>query len=106
MAQTVNYQRRSTDKSAMYRFVKGVLGGVLAILAAFGWTIAIVFMLVSKGVLSGVGLIKGAPLWSIVTLIFTVGFFLGFRAAYGPPKPKPVSKYANSPGSNYPQRHP
>jgi hypothetical protein len=66
----------------MNSYVKAVLGGFLAILAAFGWAVAIAFMLILKGVVSVVGIYKGAALWVLLVMIFSVGFYLSFRAAY------------------------
>ena len=71
----------------MKRYVKAVLGGVLAILAAFGWVVAIITALTfASGVGTwGVDIPKGRGLVVAlipVFLIFSVGFYLAFRAAY------------------------
>lgn len=73
----------------MKRYVKAVLGGVLALMAAFGWTVT---LFVAISVIRG----PHAELWGfdptqahspvpyvIVLLIFATGFHLAFRAAYG-----------------------
>ena len=69
----------------MNRYVKAVLGGFLAILAAVGWVSAIGVILAWRGVDFAVALFT--PKWLaplvIVVLIFSAGFFLSFRAAYG-----------------------
>ena len=67
----------------MKRYVKGFLGGILAIMAAFGWTIAIAFfwpVLHFGDMIVGIRISKwtGIPLF----LIFAAGFLLAFRAAY------------------------
>ena len=68
----------------MKRYVKAVLGGFLALLAAFGWVSAIATILAMNGISFGVALFT--PKWVaplvIVVLIFSAGFFLAFRAAY------------------------
>jgi hypothetical protein len=69
----------------MKRYVKAILGGLLAVLAAFGWAVASLFLLVWKGVISGVYMSSthGQLIWIIVvTLIFAVGFYFAFRVAY------------------------
>ncbi len=77
-AKTVTWRERCKIR----RYWKGILGGFLAVLAAFGWVIAIMFVLMLKGVVSVVGLARGVPLWVLLTLIFAVGFYLAFRASY------------------------
>jgi len=68
----------------MKRYVKAVLGGFLAVLAAFGWVAAIVVILIWRGVDFAVALFT--PKWLaplvVVVLIFSAGFFLAFRATY------------------------
>jgi hypothetical protein len=65
------------------RYVKGVLGGLLAILAAFGWAGAAFMLLAVKGnKIWGIEIPVGPLPWVLVTLIFAAGFFLAFRAAY------------------------
>jgi hypothetical protein len=70
----------------MKRYVKGVLGGLLAILAAFGWTVTLAFAIAWKyqreGQAWGIGAINGPPLWIALFLIFAVGFYFGFRSVY------------------------
>jgi hypothetical protein len=69
----------------MNRYVKAVLGGFLAILAAFGWAVAIFTILAFKGgdTIVGIDVRKGSStLLIILSLIFSVGFYLAFRAAY------------------------
>jgi len=71
----------------MQRYVKSVLGGFLAILAAFGWIVAIIVALtfVSGAGIWGLEVPKGRGLIVAllpVFLIFSVGFYLAFRAAY------------------------
>jgi hypothetical protein len=65
------------------RYTRAVLGGFLAILAAFGWMVAIVFLvsLKSPNIMVGVRLERG--LWLFLFLTFSAGFYLSFRAAYG-----------------------
>jgi hypothetical protein len=68
----------------MKRYVKAILGGFLAILAAFGWVSAIIAILLWRG--ADFGVVLYAPKWLaplvLLTLIFSVGFFVAFRAAY------------------------
>ena len=73
----------------MKSYVRGVLGGILALLAAFGWTVTVAFgiaMKYSGGNDKAYGLqlfrINGPALWLILLLIFTVGFYFGFRKVY------------------------
>jgi len=69
----------------MNRYVKGVFGGILAILAAFGWTVAIAYLLFWKPEFMGlqiVGIHVGRPFWVTLFLIFSVGFFFAFRSTY------------------------
>jgi hypothetical protein len=67
-------------------YVKGVLGSVLAILAAFGWTITLAFVLLWKyqkeDMAVGVHPGNGRVLWIVVLLMFAAGFYLSFRSAY------------------------
>jgi hypothetical protein len=67
----------------MRRYARAILGGFLAILAAFGWTIAIAFLVSLKhgDIIAGVKI--GLALWILLFLIFAAGFYLSFRAAYG-----------------------
>jgi hypothetical protein len=69
----------------MTRYIKSIFGGLLAILAAFGWLSAILTLLAMKGIPLVLSLLapKWIPLGVIVLLIFSVGFYLAFRAAYG-----------------------
>jgi hypothetical protein len=66
----------------MKRYVRAVLGGFLAILAAFGWTVAISFFAALKygNIIAGVRI--GLALWILLFLTFSAGFYLSFRAAY------------------------
>jgi hypothetical protein len=71
----------------MKRYIKAVLGGLLATLAAFGWivTILMALTLISRDAIWGVEIPKGRGaiiLLVPVFLIFSVGFYLAFRAAY------------------------
>jgi len=72
----------------MKSYARGVFGGILALLAAFGWTITIAFAIAMKyggnGKAYGLDVIRmnGPVLWLILLVIFTVGFYLGFRKAY------------------------
>jgi hypothetical protein len=69
-------------------YARAVLGGFLAILAAFGWTVAVSFLISRKYDDSAVGVRNGLALWILLFLIFAAGFYLSFRAAY-------VSKISN-----------
>ena len=68
----------------MKRYMRAVLGGFLAILAAVGWVSAIGLILASRGVNFVIALFT--PKWLVplvlIVLIFSAGFFLAFRAAY------------------------
>jgi hypothetical protein len=68
----------------MKRYLKAVLGGFLAVLAAFGWLSAIGVILAWRGV--DIIVTSFTPAWVslllFVGLIFSAGFFLAFRAAY------------------------
>ena len=69
----------------MNRYVRASLGGLLAILAAFGWTVAIAYLLWWKPELLGtriIGVRIGPSFWVLLFLIFSAGFYLAFRAAY------------------------
>ena len=66
----------------MNRYTKGIFGGFLAVLAAFGWVVAILFLLTLQGVISGDVFLRGFPAWILLVLIIAGGFYLGFRAAY------------------------
>jgi len=72
----------------MKSYARGVFGGILALLAAFGWTITIAFAIAMKyggnGKAYGLDVIRmnGPVLWLILLVIFTLGFYLGFRKAY------------------------
>jgi hypothetical protein len=72
----------------MKSYVRGVLGGILALLAAFGWTVTIAFAIAMKYGSSdkayGLDVVRiNAPaLWVMLLLIFTVGFYSGFRKIY------------------------
>jgi hypothetical protein len=67
----------------MKRYARAVLGGFLAILAAFGWTVAIAFLVswMNGDIIAGVRI--GRALGIFLFLIFATGFYLSFRAAYG-----------------------
>jgi len=70
----------------MKRYVKAVLGGLLAILAAFGCTVAIVYWFWWKPEFLGLrvsSVSAGPKFWALLCLIFSVGFYFAFRAAYG-----------------------
>jgi hypothetical protein len=66
----------------MKRYVKGVLGGILAILAAFGWTITLAFAVGWKDQMWGIYVSKGPEVWILPFLIFATGFYLAFRRVY------------------------
>jgi hypothetical protein len=72
----------------MKSYVRGVLGGILALLAAFGWTVTIAFAIAMKygsnDIAYGLDVVRinGPVLWVILLLIFTVGFYVGFRKIY------------------------
>ena len=68
----------------MKLYIKAVLGGFLAVLAAFGWTVALAFLIVMKsgGGIWGFEISKWPQLLIPVVLIFAAGFYLAFRAAY------------------------
>jgi hypothetical protein len=65
------------------RYARAILGGFLAILAAFGWTVTIGFLVLWKYGDSAIGVKNGMALWIFLFLIFAAGFYLSFRAAYG-----------------------
>jgi hypothetical protein len=70
----------------MNRYVKGVFGGILAILAAFGWTVAIAYLLWWKPGFLGTRVTSislGPVFWIVLCLIFSVGFYVAFPAIYG-----------------------
>jgi len=68
----------------MNRYVKAILGGFLAILAALGWVFAIGGILAARGIDFAIAVTT--PKWLvpavILILIFSTGFFLAFSAAY------------------------
>lgn len=68
----------------MKGYLRAVLGGFLAILAAFGWTVGIAFFAMLKGdTIVGVEVNKGGLYLLIpLFLVFSAGFILAFRAAY------------------------
>jgi hypothetical protein len=67
----------------MNRYVKAVFGGLLALLAAFGWTIACAFLVVRRDTGWGTELLNElGRAWIVLVAIFSAGFFLAFRAAY------------------------
>jgi hypothetical protein len=70
----------------MKRYAKAVLGGCLAVGAAFGWMVTIVVALgFASDRIWGVSLPKSLEIIVIpipVFLIFSVGFYVAFRAAY------------------------
>jgi hypothetical protein len=72
----------------MKSYARGVLGGILALLAAFGWTVTIAFALAmkygsnDKAYGFDVVRINGPALWIVLLVIFTAGFYFGFRKVY------------------------
>ena len=71
----------------MKRYIRGALGGLLAVLAAFGWSLTVLFAvsMLREDVMVGVHITRGWRSFSFlipVSLIFSVGFYLAFRAAY------------------------
>jgi len=67
----------------MKRYVKAVLGGFLAILAALGWMFALGAILASRGIDFAVAVTTPKRVVPVILiLIFSAGFFLAFRAAY------------------------
>ena len=70
----------------MKRYLKGVFGGLLAILAAFGWCAALIQIILWKFQDSVVSIFveKGWEVWIPPFLIFAVGFYLAFRSVYRP----------------------
>jgi hypothetical protein len=69
----------------MKRYMKAVLGGFLAILAAFGWMAAVALALAWKDAIFGIEIPRGRGILVIlipVFLIFAAGFYFAFRAAY------------------------
>ena len=72
----------------MKSYVRGVVGGILALVAAFGWTVTVAFAIAMKysgnGKAYGFDVVRanGPVLWFVLLLIFTVGFYLGFRRVY------------------------
>jgi hypothetical protein len=72
----------------MGRYLKAFLGGLLALMAAFGWAATLdVIVLWRSGAIPGFWgyeVPKTPWYWSLVLLIFAAGFYLAFRAAYVP----------------------
>ena len=68
----------------MKRYLTAIAGGLLALLAAFGWTVAIAFFVTWKfdDIIFGIHVRNGMLALVIPLIIFTVGFFFAFRAAY------------------------
>jgi hypothetical protein len=72
----------------MKTYLRGVVGGILALLAAFGWTVTVAFTIAMKYSSSDkaygfdVVRINGPALWVILLMVFTVGFYFGFRKVY------------------------
>jgi hypothetical protein len=72
----------------MKSYVRGVVGGILALLAAFGWTVTVAFAIAIKFTGSdkayGIDVLSanGPVLWFVLLGTFTVGFYLGFRKVY------------------------
>jgi hypothetical protein len=72
----------------MKSHVRGVFGGILALLAAFGWTVTVAFAIAMKytGNDKAYGFdvvrINGPALWIVLLVIFTIGFYFGFRKVY------------------------
>jgi len=70
----------------MKRYFKGLIGGILAILAAFGWTVAAFFVIVTTT--SGIFTTTRSSHTIIVIVmlpvfaIFAIGFCLAFRSTY------------------------
>jgi len=66
-------------------YIKGILGGLLAILAAFGWCIALVVVISwwQRGDWAfGIYVGNNRMVWIIPFLLFSIGFYLAFRKAY------------------------
>ena len=70
----------------MNNYVKGVLGGILAVLAAFGWAATLAFVIAwknqQKSEAWGLDPALAPLLFIILFLVFVVGFYLGFRKIY------------------------
>ena len=68
----------------MKRYIRAILGGVLAVLAGIGWVFAIGERLASRGidVVIAVHTPKRFVPLVLLILVFSAGFFLAFRAAY------------------------
>jgi hypothetical protein len=73
----------------MKRYVNAVFGGILAMLAAFGWTITLAFAIALRYQggnratgFGAIGAYNGPALWIVMFLIFSAGFFLAFRKIY------------------------
>ena len=68
---------------SMKRYVNGIIGGILAILAAFGWTITLGVVLASRdNMIVGIHITNRAALGVVLFSIFSAGFYLGFRKVY------------------------
>lgn len=79
----LRWQPRRETEVSVKRYVKAILGGFLAILAAFGWAIAVLFLLTEWFGGFFVSTNHGQIISVVVlTLIFAAGFFLAFRVAY------------------------
>jgi hypothetical protein len=72
----------------MKRYLRGVVGGILALLAAFGWTITLAFAIAWKYRENGKAyglhalVLNGPKLWIILFVVFTAGFYFAFRKVY------------------------
>jgi H+/Cl- antiporter ClcA len=70
----------------MNNYIKAMLGGILAVLAAFGWAVTLAFVIAwknqQKGEAWGLDPAHAPLLLIILFLVFAVGFYLGFRKIY------------------------
>ena len=71
----------------MRRYIRAMLGGLLAVLAAFGWVVTILvgLTLASRDAIWGIELPRGhGAIVALIPvfLIFSAGFYVAFRAAY------------------------
>jgi hypothetical protein len=74
---------RTTSGADVKRYVKAVLDGFLAILAAFGWIVAIAFFAMLQGdTIAGIRINRSPWLLVPLGLIFAIGFFVALRATY------------------------
>jgi hypothetical protein len=67
-------------------YVKGVLGGILAVLAAFGFAATLALVIAwknqQKGEAWGLDPAYAPLLFTVLFLVFAVGFYFGFRKIY------------------------